>query len=75
MDLGTKISPRSGRVLQSAHEMWNCLIPPTKVVGEQPKYWETMATTNVEKDAQKRDENVEINRLESPFKVIFDTFY
>ena len=40
--------------------MWNCIISPTRVIGEQPKYWENMATTNDEKDAQKRSENIKI---------------
>ena len=65
MDLGTKIDSRYGESLANAHEMWNYLIPLTKVVGEQPKYWETMVTTNFEKDAQKRGENIAINRLKS----------
>ena len=39
--------------------MWNCFIPLTKVVVEQPKYWENMA--NVEKQALRTGENIDIN--------------
>ena len=60
MDLGTK----------NRFEVWALPHSPTKVIGDQSKYWETMATTNAKKDAQKKGENIEINRSESPFKVI-----
>ena len=53
--------------------MWNCVIPPTKVVVEQPKYWENMSATNVEKHALRTGENIDINRRESPFTVIGDS--
>ena len=48
--------------------MWNSLIPSTKVIGTQPKYWENVATIYVEKYAQKTDENIDISRCESPLK-------
>ena len=41
-----------------------------EVVVKQPKYWANMATTKVEKYAQRTGENIEIDPRESPFKFI-----
>ena len=40
--------------------MWDCFIPPT-VKGDQPKYWETIATIDVEKDEQKTGDSIIIH--------------